>query len=115
MPPQLERVFAHETAWIREYAKTYLPNEAGFSYSPDDLFRAGTSIIGIRNVLRRGYVVFANKLDCPGARWVIDGENNDGESFRLTLTVITESIAVSLQKVERVVRLEKREDGNDAA
>src|SRR4051812_13786782 len=114
MPPQPKRAFRHETTWIREYAKTYLPNEVGFSYEPQDLRDAGISIIGIRNIFRRGRVVYRNKLEGPGAVWIIEGDNNDEERFRLTVVVISESIAVSLMRAERVNE-RKVEDNNDAA
>ena len=118
MPPQPKRVCSLETVWIREFAKTYLPSEAGLTYSPQTLRDAGISLVGVRNVLRRGYVVFADKLDGPGARWVIEGDNNDGERFRLTATVITEQLAVDLKKVDRVamqVTVKEKNDGHGAA
>jgi hypothetical protein len=118
MPPRPKRVCSLETVWIREFAKTYLPSEAGLSYSPQSLREAGISLIGIRNILRRGYVVFADKLNGPGARWIIEGDNNDGEKFRLTVTVITEQLAVDLDKVEKLavpVEVEEKSDGHDAA
>jgi hypothetical protein len=116
MPPQPKRVCSLETVWIREFAKTYLPSEAGLTYSPQSLRVAGISLIGIRNVLRRGHVVFADKLDGPGARWIIEGDNNEGERFRLTVTVITEQLAVDLDKVEKLpVEAEEKSDGHDAA
>ena len=116
MPPQPKRVCSLETVWIRQFAKTYLPSEAGLTYSPQSLRDAGISLIGIRNVLRRANVVFADKLDGPGARWIIEGDNNDGEKFRLTVTVISEQLAVDLMKVERVpVQVEEKSDGHGAA
>jgi hypothetical protein len=118
MGPQPKRVCSLETVWIREFAKTYMPSEAGLTYSPQNLRDAGISVIGIRNVLRRAHVVFADKLDGPGARWVIEGDNNDGERFRLTATVITEQLAVDLSKVEKLsvpVKVEEKSDGHDAA
>jgi hypothetical protein len=118
MPPQSKRVLSLETIWIREFAKTYLPSEAGLTYAPQVLRDAGISLIGIRNILRRGRVVFADKLNGPGARWVIEGDNNDGERFRLTATVITEQLSVDTNKVDRVtlqVQVKERNDGHGAA
>ena len=118
MPPQPKNVCSLETVWIREFAKTYSPAEVGLSYPPQRLREAGISLIGIRNVFRRGYVVFADKLDGLGARWVIDGENNEGENFRIVADVITEQMAVDLKRVERVamqVKSEEINDGHDAA
>lgn len=118
MPPRLKHVCGLETVWIREFAKTYLPTEAGLTYSPQSLREAGISLIGIRNVLRRGHVVFADKLDEPGARWIIEGDNNDGDRYRLTANVITEQLAVDLRRVEKLavsVKVEERNDGHGAA
>lgn len=113
MPALPKRVLKLETVWIQGFANTYLPSEAGLIYSPQCLRDAGISLIGIRNVLRRGYVVFSDKLDGPGARWVIEGDNNEGERFRLTATVITEQLSVDIRKVERVAIQVKVEDINN--
>ncbi|HLK80166.1 MAG TPA: hypothetical protein VKT99_01545 [Xanthobacteraceae bacterium] len=102
MSPQPKQEFVVETTWIREYAKTYLPSEAGFSYSAEHLRKMGLNLIAIRNVLRKGYVVYANKLDSPGALWIVEGDDNEGIKYRVTLTVISEILGVSLVKVERV-------------
>jgi len=118
MLPQPERVCSLETVWIREFASMYLPSETGLSYAPQSLRDAGISLLDVRNICRRGYVVFADKLNGPGAVWVIEGDNNDGESFRLTVTVITEQLAVDLNKVERLtgsVSLEEKRDGHGTA
>lgn len=101
MTPKLKRVCDIETTWLREFAKTYLPSEVGLTYAPERLRAAGISLVGIRNVMREGTVVFADKLDGPGAIWVIEGENNDGEKFRLTARVCTEQLDVDLQNIER--------------
>lgn len=114
MPLQPKRAFPHETSWIQEFAKTYLPSEAGFSYSPEHLRSAGISLVGLRNVLRRGHVTQVNNLNRPGALWIVEGDNNDGERFRLTVIVISESIAVSLVRGERV-QVQGEENGHDAA
>jgi hypothetical protein len=113
MPPQLKRVCDVETTWIREYAKTYLPSEAGFSFSADHLREVGLTLIGIRNIFRRGYVTFSDKLDGPGAVWIVEGNDNGGDRFRLTVTVISESLAVDLVRAERVSVEEN--DNDDAA
>jgi hypothetical protein len=118
MPPKPKAVCHIETVWIREFARTYLPSEAGLTYAPQHLRDARISLVGIRNVMREGHVVFAAKLDGPGALWVIEDDNNDEEMFRLTVKVITEQLDVNLQKVERVqaqVRAEEHDDGHDAA
>jgi len=118
MPARPKRVHSLETVWIREFAKTYSPAEVGLTYSPQSLRDAGLDLIGVRNIFRRGHVTFANKLHGPGALWVIEGDNNEGERFCLTTIVITEQLAVDLQRVERVameVHAEEMNDGHDAA
>jgi hypothetical protein len=102
MSPQPKQVLMTETIWIQEYAKTYLPTEAGFSYSPEHLRQTGLDLVAIRNVLRSGYVVYADKLDDPGALWIVESDDNEGTRCRVTLTVISEILGVSLMKVERV-------------
>ena len=61
-------------------------------------------------IFRNGYVVFADKRDEPGAIWVVEGEDENLVSFRLTVTVVTEMLAVDLVRVER----QPEEDGNDS-
>jgi hypothetical protein len=117
MPAQPKRVHNLETVWIHEFAKTYSPTEVGLTYSPQSLRDARLDLIGVRNILRRGHVTFADKLNGLGALWVIEGDNNEGERFHLTAIVITEEFAVDLKKVERVameVKAEEINDGHDA-
>lgn len=121
MPPQPKRVLSMATTWIREYAQTYLPSEAGFSFSPDDLRAASVSLVTIRHVLRHGHVVHVSKLDEPGAIWIIEGQDNDGNGYRMTVKVVSEMLDVTLRKVERLKKVEKenldvkKDDGHDAA
>lgn len=110
MPPQPKDVLKIETVWIREYARTYLPCEAGFSFPAARLREARLSLLGIIMIFRNGYVVFADKRDEPGAIWVVEGEDENLVSFRLTVTVVTEMLAVDLVRVER----QPEEDGNDS-
>ncbi len=107
-----ERVHNVETTWIREYAQTYLPTEIGFSFSAEMLRKAGISLVAVRNVFRRGYVVCSEKLDGPGAIWVVEGDDNGGDQFRLTIRVVSECLEVTLLGVEPRVR---EDDGDDAA
>lgn len=111
MPPQPKRVLKTETVWIREYARTYLPCEAGFSFSAARLRTVGLSLIGVTAIFRTGHVVFADKRDEPGAIWVIEGNDENGIGFRMTTSVITEVLAVDLVRVERITE----ENGDDAA
>jgi hypothetical protein len=109
MPPQLKRVLKIETTWINEYGRTYLPTEAGFSFSAEDLRAAGMNLVQVRYVLSHGRVVYADKLDDPGAIWVVEGEDNDENEFRLTVKVISEELDVTLIKIEKIERVEKLE------
>lgn len=113
MPPQPKDVLQIETVWLREYAKTYLPCEAGFSFPASRLRDARLSLMGVIAIFRRGYVVFADKRDNPGAIWIVEGCDENEVSFRLTVTVITETLAVDLVRIERIS--EDDGNGNDAA
>lgn len=119
MSPTPKRVCRIETVWIREFARTYLPSEAGLTFAPQRLRNAGISLVGVTNVMRGGYVTSADKLDGPGAVWVIEGDNNDGENFRLTVRVITEQLDVDLRVIERVQAplggAKEQNDGHNAA
>ena len=102
MPPVPERVHDVETVWIREYARTYLPTEIGFAFSADMLRETGISLVAIRNVFRRGHVVYSEKLDGPGAIWVVEGDDNGGDEFRLTIRVVSECQEVTLLEMSRL-------------
>lgn len=105
---------ALETEWLREYARTYMPTESAFSFSASELRRAGVTLIGIRNAFREGVVTFADKLDGPGAIWMVEGEDEDGNILIVELEVVTETLGVTLRKVTKLVSL-REENGNDAA
>ncbi|TLG78599.1 hypothetical protein [Methylocystis sp. B8] len=107
-----EPQFATETVWIREYAATYLPRETGFTYTPEMLRRENVSVVDLRNVFRLGTVTYANKLDGPGALWIIEGSDGDGGSICAQLWVISETLEVTVRRVKRVKTLE--EPGNAA-
>jgi hypothetical protein len=102
-----------ETEWIRSYARVYLPTEAGFSFSPEMLRDRDISIIKIRYLLKNGEVVYADKLDDPGALWIVVGEDQDGVRYELELVVVSETQSVTLRNVIRDA--DSKEDGNDAA
>ena len=111
-----KRVLDIETVWIRQYARAYLPHETGFSFSAEMLRREGVTLIDVRNVFRKGVVTYANKLDDPGAIWVVEGEDVDGRQLRITVIVVSEILEVRLRKVERVVaEVKVQEKPNDAA
>src|ERR1700734_1815510 len=97
MPPQKPmRVLRIETTWIREYARTYLPTEAGFSFCDDDLRESGITLIVLRHVLSHGYVAHSDKLDGPGAIWTVEGPDNEGIWYRVTIKVISMEMDVTL-------------------
>lgn len=107
-----EPQFATETVWIREYAATYLPRETGFTYPPEMLRRENISVVDLRNVFRMGVVTYANKLDGPGALWIVEGSDGDGHRICAQLWVISETLEVTVRRVKRVKTLE--EPGNAA-
>ncbi len=102
MPPRKpERVLRIETTWIREYARTYLPTEAGFSFSDDDLRASGITLVAVRHVLSKGYVTHAEKLNGPGAIWTIEGQDNDGDWYQLQIKVLSQEMDVTLLDADR--------------
>lgn len=108
MPPkQSARVLRIETTWIRGYGRTYLPSEAGFSFSADDLRASGITLVTVRRVLSHGYVVCADKLDGPGAIWIVEGQDNEEKWYRATLRVISEILDVTLIEIEQMKMQEK--------
>lgn len=103
--------YSVETTWIRAYARTYIPNETPFSFPPALLRAAGVTLVDVRNICRRGRVIYADKLEEPGALWVVEGEDMQGRVVRLEIIVVSEEISVSLRDLEIVVK----EECNDAA
>jgi hypothetical protein len=101
------------TTWIREWAQTYLPNEAGFSWCADDLRAADLTLVAVRHVLKHGTVVFNEKLDRPGATWIVEGEDNDGNRFRLKLTVISEEMDVTLENATKIKAVDQEAVGEE--
>jgi hypothetical protein len=113
MPEQSKLAHAVETDWVRQYARTYLPSDAAFKFRPALLRREKVTLIDIRNVLRSGTVVFSDKLDDPGALWVVKGSDTDGRQIAVTLHVISETVSVELLDVDVMVM--KKGGTNDAA
>ena len=62
---------------------------------------------------KNGEVVYADKLDEPGAEWVVVGEDQDGRQYRLELVVISEVQNVTLRGVSP--HGDGKEDSDDAA
>ncbi len=110
---QADRAFQLETEWIRCFAKFYMPTEAGFSHEPNNLRVQGVSLINIRHVFRNGIVVFDDKLDGPGAIWVVEGQDQDERYLCLELYVVSEIQSVTLRNVEVVEP--QVDNGDDAA
>ena len=104
--------FAFETEWLREYARTYEPSDAGFTFRPQQLREQRISLVQIRDAMRSGTVLDAEKLDEPGAIWTVFGEDCDGVGFDLIVHVVSEIFSVELI---RVSVFQTREIGNDAA
>ena len=98
---QLE--FKFQTEWIREYARAWSPMEAGFTYAPEVLRRANVFIVDLRNLLRNGVVTYDEKLDGPGALWIVEGDDGDGNLIVAEIVVISEELDVTVRSVSRVV------------
>ena len=77
------------------------------------LREARLSLLGVTMIFRNGYVVFADKREEPGAIWVVEGDDENLVRFRLTVAVVTETLAVDLVRVEKLVEENGNED--DAA
>ena len=108
-----KRVLRLETEWIRAYATTYMPTESGFSYAPSALRAIDVSLVNVRHVFRNGTVVFADKLNEPGAVWIVEGRDQDERWLRLELCVISEMQSVALRDVE--ILRQTVENDDDAA
>lgn len=91
------------TVWLREYARTYMPADAMFDFAPDDLRRAGLSLIDVRNLFRTGVVTYEDKLEGPGGLWVVEGRDCDSVAFIAAIEVYSDSYFVKLLSIERQV------------
>jgi hypothetical protein len=116
MKAKKKRSLKFETEWLREYASTYVPSEAGFEFSSDLLRRSGISLVELRNALRSCVVLFADKLDGPGAFWVAEGPDDEEDRIVVELTVVSETYEVRLRDARRM-RVESivTEEGSDDA
>ena len=112
MVSEPRRKLSFETEWLRGYVQTYLPSDSVFSVCPDDLRVEGISLTDLNHVFRCGEVVFSEKLDGPGAEWVVVGENCDGDKLEICLHVETNTLRIELMYANRV---EEDCGGNDAA
>src|SRR5882724_2964686 len=96
-----------ETVWLREYARTYQPTEAGFWFSPELLREKNTTLLDVRHAFSVGNVMLSDKLDGPGARWTVIGEDCDGRLLLMTVIVVSAELSVSLESLERLVEASK--------
>ena len=93
-----------ETQWIREWARTYLPSDDVLDYPPEAFRREGVNMLHLGCLLRRGGVVFADKLDEPGALWIVEGQDCDDNELRAKLIVQTQEMSIRVVDVERLQR-----------
>lgn len=99
-----EPSFEFETVWIRSYASAWSPSDAPFSYEKEALTEAGVNLVDLRNLFRNGVVTYDEKLDEPGAFWIVEGEDDDGNFLYAELIVISELQDVTVRRVKRVRR-----------
>lgn len=101
MVASAEESFAFQTNWLRAYASAWSPCEAGFSYAPAMLRREGVSVVDLRNLFRDGVVTYDNKLDEPGALWIVEGTDDDGTYLVAEIIVVSETMQVTVRRVKR--------------
>jgi len=89
---------AFETTWLQEYAGSFRPTDAPFRFAEDDLRRAGLTVVDIMVALREGEVVWADKLDGPGAIWTVM-HSDDELDVELDLIVESEMQRVTLHRI----------------
>lgn len=102
MVADAEASFAFQTDWLRSYASSWSPREAGFRFAPEMLRREDVSVVDLRNIFRNGVVTFDNKLDEPGALWIVEGDDGDGNMIVAELVVISETMDVTVRRVRRL-------------
>lgn len=107
-----KRKLNFETVWLREYVQTYPLSDTAFAFSPANLLTENVWLIDIMHGLRTGKVVHSEKLDEPGAHWLVRAEDCDGFSFEMMLHVETSTHHVEVLYVER---LSEKNGGENAA
>lgn len=50
----------------------------------------------LRHVFSHGYVTHSEKLNGPGAIWTVEGPDNDGDWYQVTIKVISAEMDVTL-------------------
>jgi hypothetical protein len=102
-----EPSFEFETEWVRAYASAWSPSEAPFNYEKESLADAGVDLIDLRNLFRNGIVTYREKLEVPGAFWIVEGEDDDGNFLYAELIVISEEQNVTVRRVYKERRPEE--------
>lgn len=92
---------AVETRWLREFAKTYLPCDSWAELNASALRRDDISIVDLMCFFRRGQVIYTDKQDCEGTKWVVRGVDCDDRPIIATLLVHTQEHLVKLKKIRR--------------
>lgn len=113
MRAKVQRRLRFETVWLQGFASTYLVAETNLTLSPECLRQAGVSIVQLLHVFRSGVVVDSDQLDRPGARWIVEGVDNDDVSYVVSVVVVSDIYSVTVESITRVVV--KKEKPHDAA
>lgn len=101
MVARLKPLLSFETTWIQGYARTYLLSDASLSFPAEALRLAKVNLLDVRNVFRFGRVVYANKLNAPGALWIVEGEDCNCSFLEVTTVVVSEEYRVTIRAVRR--------------
>lgn len=112
MKTDADAVHKLETEWIRSWARIYLPYETATVFSAEAFRKGDLSLVDLMHVLGAGIVVHAEKLDEPGARWVVVGEDAEERRIQVTIVVISECYEVDLIDIQL---LKGDSDGSDDA
>lgn len=102
MSAKVKLDFSFQTDWTRAYASDWYPSEAPFKHSPDMFRREGVSVVELRNVFRFGEVTYDEKCDGPGATWIVEGDDGDGNTIVAEIVVISDAVDVTVRSVKKV-------------
>lgn len=114
MAAKIKRSARIETVWLRQWARSYQPSEAGFWFPNDPCLDCPT-LIDIRHAFKVGTVLSSERLSSTTARWKVLGEDSDGNLLMISIIVIVEELLVSLEHVERIQEAAKQEEGSHVA
>lgn len=98
-----------ETEWLRGYASSSLSDGCDVEYRPRALITSGITLTDLLCLFRTGTVVWADKLDRPGALWVVEGVDSEECWLSATIEVETQVLRVIVVSVTRV-QIEPRPD-----